>query len=280
MKKIKNPIIITGMHRSGTSMLSRILERQGIFMGSQKEINNESIFFLKINTWLMSSINSSWDNPKSFDCLSHKQKKIILKKIKDILSSRLNFLYAGFFHIFVKKNLFKNKIHWGWKDPRNTFTLDLWLKLFPNAKIINIMRHPLDVSQSLLVRQNKLLDIDTNEKNNLKAKFFCLLNSSSSRLKSSTILKNIDDCIDLYKKYNDQVEQNLNSYNKQLINIKYEDLLIDTQNTLALIFKFIDIPVDKSKIAIIEEELDKNRAFAYKNIRLSYDKDTLESINY
>ena len=99
MKKIKNLIIITGMHRSGTSMLSRILERQGIFMGSQKEINNESIFFLKINTWLMSSINSSWDNPKSFDCLSQKQKNIILKKIKDILSSRLNFLYAGFSYI-------------------------------------------------------------------------------------------------------------------------------------------------------------------------------------
>ena len=51
-------------------------------MGSQKEINNESIFFLKINTWLMSSINSSWDNPKSFDYLSQTQKKIILKKIK------------------------------------------------------------------------------------------------------------------------------------------------------------------------------------------------------
>ena len=84
----------------------------------------------------------------------------------------------------------------------------------------------------------------------------------------------------MYKKYNDQVEKNLHSYNKQLINIKYEDLLIDTQNTLALIFKFIDIPVDESKIAIIEKELDKNRAFAYKNIRLSYDKDILESINY
>ena len=63
----------------------------------------------------------------------------------------------------------------GWKDPRNTFTLDLWLKLFPNAKIINIMRHPLDVSQSLLVRQNKLLEIDANEKNTLKAKFFVSL---------------------------------------------------------------------------------------------------------
>ena len=140
------------------------------------------------------------------------------------------------------------------------------------------MRHPLDVSQSLLVRQNKLLKIDANEKNTLKAKFFCLLNSSSSRLKSSTVLKNIDDCIELYR-YNDQVEKNLHSYNKQLINIKYEDLLIDTQNTLALIFKFIDIPVNESEIAI-EKELDKNRAFAYKNIRLSYDKDILESINY
>ena len=72
MKKIKNAIIITGMHRSGTSFFREI--QYGIFMGSQKEINNESIFFLKINTWLMSSINSSWDNPKSSIVYCKKQK--------------------------------------------------------------------------------------------------------------------------------------------------------------------------------------------------------------
>jgi hypothetical protein len=41
---------------------------------------------------------------------------------------------------------------WGWKDPRSTFTLPLWLCLFPNAKIINIKRHGVDVAQSLRVR--------------------------------------------------------------------------------------------------------------------------------
>ena len=25
---------------------------------------------------------------------------------------------------------------WGWKDPRNSITLPLWLRLYPEAKII------------------------------------------------------------------------------------------------------------------------------------------------
>ena len=40
-----NPIIIIGMHRSGTSMLSKILEYSDIFLGNNKDINNEALFF-------------------------------------------------------------------------------------------------------------------------------------------------------------------------------------------------------------------------------------------
>ena len=46
----REPIIITGKHRSGTSLLSKILIDQGIFMGSKLDSNSESIFFQrKIN---------------------------------------------------------------------------------------------------------------------------------------------------------------------------------------------------------------------------------------
>ena len=45
-KKIVDPIIIIGMHRSGTTLLSKLLEKCGVFMGTKKEENNESIFFL------------------------------------------------------------------------------------------------------------------------------------------------------------------------------------------------------------------------------------------
>ena len=39
------PIIIFGMHRSGTGLLVRSLERCGVFIGSYQARNNESRFF-------------------------------------------------------------------------------------------------------------------------------------------------------------------------------------------------------------------------------------------
>lgn len=39
------PVIIIGMHRSGTSMLTRVLQRAGLFMGEHREENDESLFF-------------------------------------------------------------------------------------------------------------------------------------------------------------------------------------------------------------------------------------------
>src|SRR5207302_9249377 len=38
---------------------------------------------------------------------------------------------------------------WGWKDPRNTFTLPMWLHIYPDAKLISIERHGVDVAESL-----------------------------------------------------------------------------------------------------------------------------------
>ena len=55
----KEPIIITGMHRSGTSLLSEILIHSGIYMGSKLDSNNESVFFQRINKWILSCIGSS-----------------------------------------------------------------------------------------------------------------------------------------------------------------------------------------------------------------------------
>ena len=61
-----SPIIITGMHRSGTSLLSSKLSEMNVFMGIYQDINNESLFFQRLNRWMMNHIESSWDDPKSF----------------------------------------------------------------------------------------------------------------------------------------------------------------------------------------------------------------------
>ena len=98
----KDPIIITGMHRSGTKLLSELLETNNVFMGKYKESNNESKFFLRINRWLLTTIGSSWDNPESFMNIDDKSKNIIKNQTKNILNSKTNCLYYGL------KNLWMN----------------------------------------------------------------------------------------------------------------------------------------------------------------------------
>ena len=80
------PIIIIGMHRSGTTMLSKILENSGVFLGNNKDINNEALFFQKINTWFMRQVYASWDNPEPMLHMNQNElnylKKICLGKIQ------------------------------------------------------------------------------------------------------------------------------------------------------------------------------------------------------
>ncbi len=56
--RAKPPIIIVGMHRSGTSMISRILEELGIFMGKSKDANHKASFFHNLNNWLLQQSGS------------------------------------------------------------------------------------------------------------------------------------------------------------------------------------------------------------------------------
>ena len=46
------PFVIVGMHRSGTSLVSRILDQSGVFMGLDLQEDHESRFFIELNKWI------------------------------------------------------------------------------------------------------------------------------------------------------------------------------------------------------------------------------------
>src|SRR5438309_5657294 len=55
------PIIVAGMHRSGTSLLARLLEIAGVCMGYRKDANfYESVCFLGANRLLLENLGASW----------------------------------------------------------------------------------------------------------------------------------------------------------------------------------------------------------------------------
>ena len=134
------------MHRSGTSMLARILDQAGIFMGYDLTDDHESWYFQRVNTAWMNAENFSWDRPGEPVQANTK------------LFNHFSFLrhYVRLSKLPLKPLTFLSANSWGWKDPRNTFTVMHWKKIFPEAKIIHIYRNGMDVAISLYKRNLNL----------------------------------------------------------------------------------------------------------------------------
>ena len=56
-----SPIIIVGMHRSGTTMITDMLQQLGLFMGWVLQENSEALFFVQRNERLMNACGGSWE---------------------------------------------------------------------------------------------------------------------------------------------------------------------------------------------------------------------------
>lgn len=140
--KVSNPIIVLGVHRSGTSLLTRMLEQLGVFVGRDLEQNHESMTMMAINTKFLDSKNATWDRPAYADDAD----------LKDNIIRRL--LERNFSSIWKRFGPMEGR--WGFKDPRTVCSLPLWLDVFPKAKVLYIRRSPHDIARSLNTRFKKL----------------------------------------------------------------------------------------------------------------------------
>jgi len=103
------PLILLGMHRSGTSMAARLLERLGVFMGWRKDSNHEADFFRHANEWLLSQAGGAWDHPEPVRTLRRAPlSPATLRRADPLvrLSFSLRGPQRGFLHLVVSRGLF------------------------------------------------------------------------------------------------------------------------------------------------------------------------------
>jgi hypothetical protein len=154
---MKAPVLIIGAHRSGTSATAHALELLGLQIGQRLDSHREPKALQQLHEDYLRRVGASWHNPAPF-----------LDRIKtsdggadcvDYLRSNLK---SHFGKIFGYRNnpkgwwlrlRIKLGASWGWKEPRATLFAPVWLEIFPDARIVHVVRDPLAAAESIRERE-------------------------------------------------------------------------------------------------------------------------------
>jgi hypothetical protein len=140
-------VCVLGMHRSGTSLITRILNLLGVDLGPEDRLmapraDNPLGFwehegFVELNEEILGLLGGSWHEPPAF-----KPGWETAPALTGLRGAAVEMIRREFGRSDV----------WGWKDPRACLTLPFWKLLIPNMRYVVCLRNPLDVARSLARR--------------------------------------------------------------------------------------------------------------------------------
>jgi hypothetical protein len=138
-------LIVAGFHRSGTSLVSRLLERAGLFLGYEllgatpwnPHGHFEDAEIMRLHDEVLADNGASWRIEGPF-----------LPVINDAHWRRMRSM--------VERRDSEHRL-WGFKDPRVCLFMMLWKHLLPDARVLLVYRHFADSTHSLGRRESSLL---------------------------------------------------------------------------------------------------------------------------
>lgn len=144
-----HPLLILGMHRSGTSYLANLLNSFGVHIG--KDL-----------------VGPEKGNPRG-----HFEEKSLVEFHQKLIGARISEHRRAFDDGMLVQEAFDGNYTaeeraearkivedlqqpgwWGWKEPRTCLFIDLWREILPDLRSIVVYRHPLEVHYSLLRREH------------------------------------------------------------------------------------------------------------------------------
>jgi hypothetical protein len=144
------PVTILGTHRSGTSMLCRLLNLCGVYLGNESDLLMERpgnpkgcwehLVFAEFNTKILNHLGGTLEDPPVFAANWLEDPEI--RSIREDAAA------------FVEET-FGARQDWGWKDPQTTITLPFWRQIVPNLRAVISVRNPLDVAASVRIHDGQ-----------------------------------------------------------------------------------------------------------------------------
>jgi O-antigen biosynthesis protein len=139
-------IIVLGMHRSGTSAVTRLINMMGAYLGPENQIlpakpDNPKGFWeradvIDLNNFLLNGMHIEWHLPSALDLNS------VNASLTSDFTERAGKILLGI----------DSHRPWVLKDPRLCLLLPLWLPLLEAPVCVHVVRHPVSTAQSLAKR--------------------------------------------------------------------------------------------------------------------------------
>jgi len=253
------PIIICGMHRSGTSLICRSLESAGLFVGHEKEDNHEALLFLTLNQWIFEQLGAGWDSTGNMRFINDELAGYLHTVIGNVIDGPSAAAYTG--PDPRHRSLFAadNTVPWGWKDPRNTFTATLWARQFPGAKLLHVCRNPLDVADSLRRRECEILDRHKVLLSQLPPDQL----DGSMRFQQSPRLFHLEEGLSLWEEYTTRALALETQFGARAMRIRYEDFLADPVSELERMAAFAGLAPDRERLETAAGQVNPGRRCAF-----------------
>jgi hypothetical protein len=156
LHQMRPPVLIIGAHRSGTTATARALRLLGLQIGQRLDSHDEPRELQRLHERYLRHLGASWHGPAPFlnSLESAEQARDCVKYLLENLDPNLAILgYRNNFLGFWLRTRLRFGRPWGWKEPRTTLFARCWLKVFPQARILHIIRNPLAVAASIQKRE-------------------------------------------------------------------------------------------------------------------------------
>lgn len=134
-------VIVTGMHRSGTSMVAAMLEAGGLSLGPSVDLkpparDNPNGFFeheglVSVADDVLEAWGAAWDVPPAKTASTAVWPEQLAVHARSLLDG------------------LATEGPWGWKDPRVCLTLPFWRSLIDDPLLVICVRNPIEVAVSL-----------------------------------------------------------------------------------------------------------------------------------
>lgn len=257
------PILVIGMHRSGTRLLDDILSMLGVFMGADRQADGESVTFMSINEEIFHQCGTFWNEPVPVHfVLSDPDLMVRAAAVaREAIELRLvNYLGRSGFRLDLAAN---ESPPFGWKDPRNTFTLPVWKHIFPELKVIHVLRHGVDVAASLARRHGAALKAAIDD---LVPPALTVIKDQGLGVLSSRRGWELTEAMTMWEQYVEKAALEVGALGDHALQVRFEDLLQAPAKFVAQIADFCGVPVPTPEQQDpLRKNIEPDRAFAFRS---------------